>query len=142
MISIDGSVILQIFNFLILLWVLNIVLYRPIRNVLRLRKSKVADLEKGILASQEAMKEKDEAYKRGLQAARVEGLKEKEVYLEEAAAEEHKMIDAINQKAQADMVVVRDKIAAETESVRQTLLNQVDEFAEAITAKILGGAGA
>ena len=34
MINIDGSLFIQIANFLVLIWILNIVVYRPIRKIL------------------------------------------------------------------------------------------------------------
>ena len=37
----DGSALIQMVNFLILLFVLNLVLFRPIRNVLIERKAKI-----------------------------------------------------------------------------------------------------
>lgn len=140
MISVDGSLILQIINFIVLIWAMNIVLYRPIRKVLQQRKSRVTDLENGLSQSGAEMREKDEAFKQGIQAARGVGAKEKEGYLEEAAAEEQKIVNAINQKAQMELSTVREKISREAEVVRQALLREVDTFAEAISKKILGRA--
>jgi F-type H+-transporting ATPase subunit b len=140
MISVDGSLILQIINFIFLIWALNVVLYKPIRKVLQQRKGRISDLEKGLSRSTVEMGEKDEAFKKGIQAARGEGLKEKEAYLDEASAEEHQIIDAINQKAQAELAAVRDKIAKDAAGVRQSLMQEVDAFAEAIGKKILGRA--
>ena len=41
MIKIDYSVFIQIVNFLFLVWILNIVVYKPIRNILRQRAEKI-----------------------------------------------------------------------------------------------------
>ncbi len=41
----DWTVGIQIINFLIILWILNLILYRPIRNILRQRKEKIDGLE-------------------------------------------------------------------------------------------------
>ena len=48
MVSIDGSLIIQIVNFIFLIWILNVVLYKPIRKVLIQRKEKIAGLEQKI----------------------------------------------------------------------------------------------
>ena len=45
MISVDVSLFIQIANFLFLIWVLNIILYRPIRGIIRQRKEKFDKLE-------------------------------------------------------------------------------------------------
>lgn len=138
MISIDGSIIIQIVNFLFLIWVLNIILYKPIRNVLLQRKKRIADFEHSIEASKKDAKEKDEAFSSGIKKARAKGLKEKEDLLQIASEEERKIIEKINEKAQTNIVNVRAKIAEDAESARKSLQREVDTFADAIVQKILG----
>ena len=62
MVSIDESVFFQIANFLLLIWVLNIVLYRPIRNILIQRRDKVNGLEEGIQTFSMDAREKGDAF--------------------------------------------------------------------------------
>lgn len=140
MISIDGSIIIQIVNFIFLIWVLNIILYKPIRNVLLQRKERVADFEQSIEASRRDVEEKDEAFSLGIKEAKAKGLKEKEGLLQIASEEERKIIEKINEKAQADIANVRAKIADDAESARKSLQQEVDTFADAIAQKILGRA--
>jgi len=49
MIKVDMSFIIQIINFLFLIWALNVVLYRPIRGILARRYEKVSGLERRVL---------------------------------------------------------------------------------------------
>ena len=140
MISIDGSIIIQIVNFIFLIWILNIILYKPIRNVLLQRKERVADFEQSIEASRRDVEEKDEAFSLGIKEAKAKGLKEKEGLLQIASEEERKIIEKINEKAQADIANVRAKIAEDAESARKSLQQEVDTFADAIAQKILGRA--
>jgi len=140
MISIDGSIIIQIVNFIFLIWVLNIILYKPIRNVLLQRKERVADFEQSIEASRRDVEEKDEAFSLGIKEAKAKGLKEKESLLQVASEEERKIIEKINEKAQADIANVRVKITEDVESARKSLQQEVDTFADAIAQKILGRA--
>ena len=140
MISIDGSIIIQIVNFIFLIWILNIILYKPIRNVLLQRKERVADFEQSIEASRRDVEEKDEAFSLGIKEAKAKGLKEKEGLLQIASEEERKIIEKINEKAQADIANVRSKIAEDAESARKSLQQEVDTFADAIAQKILGRA--
>ena len=60
--------------------------------------------------------------------------------LKEGAEEEKKIIDQINQKAQANLKEVREKIAKDAENVRVSLHKEIDTFANAISEKILGRA--
>ncbi|HDI60581.1 MAG TPA: ATPase [Desulfobacteraceae bacterium] len=138
MVSVDGSVFIQIVNFLFLIWVLNLVLYRPIRNIIRQRQEKEDGLKQSIEALSEAAREKDEAFANGIREARVRGLKQKEALLAEAETEEKRIIAEINEKAQAELAAVREKLAAEVAGVRAQLEQELDAFADAIGQKILG----
>ena len=140
MVSVDISVFIQIANFLCLIWVLNIVLYRPIRNMLLERKGKVSGLESDVNSFSESAKEKDAAFYEGIKIARAKGLKEKDALIQDAEDEEKKVIAKINEKAQADLADVKSKIAKEAEAVKAQLLKQVDTFANEIGEKILGRA--
>ena len=138
MVSLNSTVFIQIINFLFLIWALNIVLYKPIRNILSQRKEKIAGLEDGIDRFQQGVLEKDQAYKLGIKAAREKGNREKEAHENEARQEEIKLIEKINEKARADMAEVRERVVRETDQARQALLKEVDGFAAEISRRILG----
>ncbi|MEH0023061.1 MAG: ATP synthase F0 subunit B [Desulfobacter sp.] len=127
-------------NFLILLFVLNMVLYKPIRNVLLERKAKVQGLENGVEKASADLEAQKESYKNGLRQARGEGLKKKEAFVEEASQEEKEIINQINKKAQANFADIKQQVAQETEQARKTLEAEVDAYAAAIGEKILGRA--
>jgi F-type H+-transporting ATPase subunit b len=136
----DISLFVQIANFLIIIWVLNIVLYRPIRKILIERKEKITSLEQNVEKLNEDAAGKDEAFLAGIKDARTRGLKEKDVLLKEGAEEEKKIVEQINQKAQANLAEVREKIATDAQNVRASLHKEIDTFANAISEKILGRA--
>jgi F-type H+-transporting ATPase subunit b len=140
MISVDVSLFIQIANFLFLIWVLNIILYRPIRGIIRQRKEKFEKLEQGITSSHQDAEEKKASFALGIKEARARGMKEKEAMVEAAQEEEKKILDKLNRKAQADLAQMREKVSQEAETVRKTLEKEVDSFAEAISYKILGRA--
>jgi F-type H+-transporting ATPase subunit b len=140
MIKIDASVVLQIVNFVFLIVVLNVVLFKPVRKMLRQRKEKVDGLEENIESFHKDAQEKDDSYLSGLKAARIKGLEEKERLLQSASDEEKVIIERINEKAQADLEAVRKKVAKDAENVSTALKAEIDSFAEAIKKKILGGA--
>ena len=140
MIKVDGSLFIQIVNFLFLIWVLNIVLYKPIRNILLKRKEKIEGLQQSIDISNKDASERDAAFDQGIREARAKGLKEKDSLMAAASEEEKNMIEEINKKAQADLAEVQDKIKRDAEAVRTVLQKEVDDFAKAIGQKLLGRA--
>ncbi|HUV50242.1 MAG TPA: ATP synthase F0 subunit B [Anaerolineae bacterium] len=140
MVSVDGSVIIQIVNFIFLMWILNVVLYKPIRKVLIQRKEKIGGLEQKIDMVGKDIKEKDDAFGLGIKEAKAKGLNEKGVLLQEASDKEKEIIEKINKKAQADLAEIRAKIAKDVEVASESLRQELDSFANAIGQKILGRA--
>ena len=138
MVSVDGSIVLQIVNFLLLIWIMNMVLYKPIRKILLERKEKVTGLQTDIDGSAKAVVSKEQAYADGLRQARAAGQKEKESMMQAAAEEEKAIIGKINDSAQAELKAVKEKIAQEMGTVKAALEEEVDAFADAIGKKILG----
>jgi F-type H+-transporting ATPase subunit b len=134
----DWSVLIQIANFIFLIWVLNLILYRPIRNVLLQRKQKISGLEESIESSNRDLQEKKDAFASAIKEARIKGRLEKESLLTAASEQEKKMIEKIHEKAQADLAEVRDKILKDAAKVRKSLLKEIDDFTESISKKILG----
>jgi F-type H+-transporting ATPase subunit b len=140
MVNVDGSLFIQIINFLFLIWILNAVMYRPVRNVLRRRKEKIEGIEKEIGTFAKDAKQKKAAFSDGIKAARVKGIKEKDILAQAAVNEEKAIIGKISEKAQADLAKSREKIAQDAEEVRKTLMKDMDGFANEISRKILGRA--
>ena len=136
----DGSIVIQIVNFLFAIWVLNILLYRPIRKILTQRKEKVDGLELAIETSNNNVREKDDAFAAGIKEARARGLEEKGALLQQAADEEKSIIADINRKAQTELTQIREQIKKDAEVARQSLQSEIDDFANQISHKILGRA--
>jgi len=134
----DGSLLIQIVNFVFLIWVLNMLLYRPIRKILAQRKEKIGGLELSIETSNKDAQEKDQAFAEGIKEARAKGLREKESLVQQATDEEKSIIAEINRKAQAELAEVRSKIKNDAQAVRESLQKEVDNFADQICQKILG----
>lgn len=134
----DESLIIQIANFLLIIWIMNLILYRPIRNILRQRREKVEGLELSIETYNENAQEKDDAFASGIKEARIRGLKEKETLLQTAAEEEKQVIENVNAKAQAELAEIRKKIVKDADAAKASLQEKVDEFADDICQKILG----
>lgn len=138
MVKLDLSIIIQIVNFLFLIFALDRILYKPVRKVLLQRKEKVAGLEKSIQVATRDAKEKDEYLAAGIKAARERGLQEKEFFLNSADEDEKRIIQSIHKKAEAELEAVRRQLEKEVETARIALEKDIDDFAGAIGQKILG----
>ncbi len=138
MIKLDWTILIQMVNFIILIWALNYVAYRPIRGILAKRKEKVDGLESGIDRFESDAMEKAAAIEAGIKEAREKGLKMKESMAGEARQEEQQMLEKINQQARQDLEEIRSRVARETDEVRQSLQSQIEFFANEISKKMIG----
>ena len=140
MIKVDASLLWQMANFIILIFALNYVLFKPIRRMLLQRKEKMKDLSDSAGAAATGAKEKAEALAAGIKEARERGLQKKEELLQAAAGEEKALIEKINKKAAQDLAAAKKKIESEIDDVRAALKKEIGGFAKAIGEKILGRA--
>ena len=136
----DFSLLIQMVNFLFLVFALNLILFKPIRSIIVERKSKVTSLELSITGAEQDAVDKDAAYQAGIKEARQKGLKEKEGLVQAARDQESQIINEINTQAQKELADVRVKVADEAAKVSAALGDELGVFADAIGQKILGRA--
>ncbi|MEJ2723496.1 MAG: ATPase [Deltaproteobacteria bacterium] len=138
MLSIDYTLIIQIANFLFLLFILNILLYKPIRQILRQRKEEI-DSFVGMIGE---FVHKSDQSKKTLEENKVEakkeGLKEKEALKSEGSDQERNMLSGATSEASGKVDQAREEIAASLVSARQTLEKEVALFSRELAQKILG----
>lgn len=140
MIEINHSVLIQIGIFVVLVFVLNAVLYKPIREGLKKRKDKFSGLANDIETDRKKASEQEQDLAKGLLKAKNEGADKKEAIVADAAEQEKGIISEINAKAAKDLDELRAKIAGDVKAAEDTLEKEVDAFAAAIGEKILGRA--
>lgn len=138
MIEINWTLLIQIVNFLILIFFLNLIVYKPIRSMLKQRKSKFENLENDIVAIGADAEMRNQSFGDGIKAARQEGQSQKEAMLKAAADEEKNIVAQINAKSQEEMAAMKKIIARDINEVRNALEKEIDVFADAIAIKILG----
>jgi F-type H+-transporting ATPase subunit b len=134
----DSSTIIQVINFVLLIFILNSLLYKPIRRILLQRKEKFDSLKVAIDTFQNDAREKDAAFDSGIKEARRQGVEKRNVLVQEAEAEEKRIVENITRQAQEELGRVREKIVRDTENVRTALQTQIEQFAKDISQKILG----
>ena len=138
MISVDYSLFIQIANFLILLFLLNIILYRPIRKILGNRSDEMNSFQGMIddFLNRSTQSEKDLEENKG--AARNEGFKEKENFKKEGLEEEKGMLQEAIAKADEEVKQAKEEIELKMADVRQSLEDEVALFSKDLAEKILG----
>jgi len=138
MIDIDWTLYAQIINFLLLVFILNVVLFRPIRNALKERQAKVLAQETEInLLTDQGRSLEDEILEE-LAAARRAGAGARETLKQEGAQAEATILDEVKRQVELEWATVEQKIKADMAKARASLKTQTQSFAQLLATKILG----
>lgn len=138
MIEINQSLIFQIINLLLLMLILNALLYKPIRTILKNRAEKMAALEAEANKARADLIQKDQDYQNQLQLARKEGFEYKNQLKLAGQEEEKKVLQEAGQQVDAQLDQNRQKIVQQVEAARRKLSDEVSSFSQEIAQKILG----
>ncbi|HPI94295.1 MAG TPA: ATP synthase F0 subunit B [Deltaproteobacteria bacterium] len=138
MIEINFTFIIQIINFLALIFILNIVLYKPILKLLDEREKRVdgqqAEAKKVIEDSQAIMAD----YNQKLYNAKVEAMNAKNAARNEASAQAGVIIEDARKKAEEIIDQMQQQMAAEIAQAKKDLEPELSVMAATIAQQILG----
>jgi len=138
MISINVTLIIQLVTFLIFVFLMNLVLYRPIRRIVAQRKQFVDDRQTGIDRLEADAQKSVQEFNARLLDARKEG-RQKIQDLKAAAYEREKdLLQQATEQAAGRMQTMRAKVQSDIGQAREQLMTQVRSFSVELAQKILG----
>jgi len=137
-ISLDITLVIQFVNFIILMVILNMVLYRPLRRMLEQRKETIEGNRRAADDLEASIEEKMTRYQQQLQEARLKGNQERAALRQAALEEESKTLGEAHEQASAKLQAIREKVAGEAAVAREALKKETEALAAEIAGKILG----
>jgi F-type H+-transporting ATPase subunit b len=140
MITIDATMWIHILNILILIVVMNAVLYRPVRAMLKERQKEVATLETDIETFEKNSSLRLEEFEQKLAEARSGGKEEFDAVRGQAMSESSEKIAAVRLEADKEKSAGMADIASQFKQAKGELQNQLGSFAGDMAGKILGRA--
>lgn len=138
MIDLDSTFFIQFVNFVVTLVVLNFLLIRPIRDIIKKRNdamSAMVDEAENFTASAD---EKLKNYQKQLDEARAAGTEKRNGLKDEGSAQEKTILSAAGEEASATLKAERATVAGEVSSAMDGLKGQVDALAGKVADKVLG----
>jgi F-type H+-transporting ATPase subunit b len=138
MIDIDWTLYAQIINFLLLVFLLNVVLFRPIRKALKDRQARLLAQETEINVLTDKGRSLEDEIKEDLAAARRAGAGARETLKQEGAQAEATLLEEVKRQAELEWATVEKKIKADMAKARASLQTQAQSFAQLLATKILG----
>ena len=137
LINLDKSLIIQLVNFLLLLFVLTKVLYKPLLAKMEERTGAIKkSLEEAQLARAEAQRQQEENAAR-LRAAYAEAAAIREAALKEAAEEQRKLVEAAKVEAQRLVDNASAQMVLEVGRAREELRREVADLATSVAERLI-----
>jgi F-type H+-transporting ATPase subunit b len=137
-IELNIAFVVQLINFGILVLVLNIFLFKPIRKVLADRRQVVASARDKAAAVDLEVQEKMALYEARLHDAKAEAAGRRAEALKLAQAEETAVLEKARKEAAGTLGSIREKVAKEATEARALLVAQAEVLSGDICEKILG----
>ncbi len=137
MIELNITFFIQLVNFLILLAVLNLILYRPIRGILKKRADHtnlyLQDTENFLKQADERL----EKYETELGEVRKQGQALRQEMKDEAYETEKSLLHSATQTASSHLQTTKESVAQQQGSVLASLQNDIKTYAQTVAQKIV-----
>ncbi|MFP3866921.1 MAG: hypothetical protein ACLFUU_02000 [Desulfobacteraceae bacterium] len=140
MIELNWTLYVQIINFLLLVFLLNQALFRPIRGAIRDRRVRISGYEGDIAALTENQQQVENTIQAEFTAARKSGFEKREMIKKEGAEAESSLLERVKKETDTEWEQTEKKIKEDMAKARKALEPQAQSFAVELAAKILGRA--
>ena len=138
MIYINLTIVIQVVQFLLLLFILNRFLFRPTINLIEEREKKIITWKEETKNFHESMQARLQSYENQIVEAKVDAQAQQELVTEELQKEEDKKLEAVSDEAVGTVASTREKMQEETELLRGQLREQAEEMSQLLAEKVLG----
>jgi F-type H+-transporting ATPase subunit b len=125
-------------NFLLLIFILNLLLYKPILGIMDKRKKRFQDAEDEIKNINLTIEERMAAYEEKVRLAKMDALNQKNDLLKEGSDQAKTIIDAARGEIPAMMEQFHEKMGGEITDARRILTDQSRKISVDIAEKVLG----
>jgi F-type H+-transporting ATPase subunit b len=138
MLTIDITLIYQIVGFFVLLFILNRLLYIPLRNVLEERKRRIGGTLEDAESIEADLEAKLAEYDKRIHEAKLKAQEERARIRQEGVVREREITEEVRGATAQEMERVKGEIAKGTKAAVARLKDESSGFASTIAEKILG----
>jgi F-type H+-transporting ATPase subunit b len=137
MIDFNYTILIQFFNLLVLLIILNFVLFKPVLKALNKRESTIKSLATGAQTAAEDVKDLEKMYEDGSKERRRPIVEEGQTAVSEAGAVSARMIEEARGELSRELSKIRAGVETESKKVLETLRGEVAKLSAEAAEKIL-----
>jgi F-type H+-transporting ATPase subunit b len=125
-------------NFIALIFILNILLYKPILKIIEKRKQRMDESESEIKRMNQTVEQKMAEYEEKVRLAKAEALEQKNAIVKDGSDAAKGIIDAVRGEIPGMMEQFQARIRKEVEEARSILHSQSRKISLDIAEKVLG----
>jgi F-type H+-transporting ATPase subunit b len=125
-------------NFIILIFILNALLYKPILGIIGKRKQKMDESDSEIKRMNQTVEQKMAEYEEKVRLAKVDAMEQKNAIVKQGSDVAKGIIDAVRGEIPAMMEQFHAKMGKEVEEARAILHSQSQKISLDIAEKVLG----
>lgn len=140
MINLNTTLLIQLANFLLLMYLLNRILFRPMVRLLDERRERTEGRRKKAAETEGQAQAIWDDYQKKVQEAKAEADRVRGQVVRKAEGEREKMLEAGAASAEKTVTQVRARVRAEAEDARKALRGEAERLAAAAAERILGRA--
>jgi F-type H+-transporting ATPase subunit b len=137
-VSLDYSLGIQIINFVLLIFILNVLLYKPLLGMLDKRKRQFEESETEVKRLQETVEQKMAAYEEKLRQAKAAAAEQKNEIIGQGAEEAKAVIEAVRTEIPGLMEQFHLQMEGEIGQARKVLTDRSRNLSVEIAEKVLG----
>ena len=134
----DITLLVQMGLFLILMFVLNILLYKPILSIIERRKKQLEESENEIKLFNESVEKKVAEYEEKLKKAKIKGSELKKEIIQEGVNQAKNIVDVVRNEIPVLTRDFQQKMDKEVEKAKLILDSHSKELSLDIARKVLG----
>ncbi|MBP8984494.1 MAG: ATP synthase F0 subunit B [Syntrophobacterales bacterium] len=138
MVSIDYTLFIQILNFLALIAILHVLLYRPILRIMQERENRLKASEEEVKSLYQTIERKTAEYEEKIRLAKMEAMNQRNEIQKQGALEAQRIIEAAREEISRMTEEFKEKLAKEMEEARKILAAQSRNISFEIAERVLG----
>lgn len=138
MVSLDYTTLIQMANFVLLIFILNALLYKPILSVIERRRSQMEQSEEEVKRLREDVEKKLAEYEEKVRLAKIDAMEQRNAIVREGADQAKHITDAVRAEIPALLEQFSARMSREVEAARAVLRSQSQKISLEIAEKVLG----
>ena len=138
MVSLDYTTLVQIANFVLLMLILNVLLYKPIMGVIERRKEQMEKSDGEVKRLRQEVEQKLAEYEEKVRLAKIEAMEQRNAIVKEGADLAKSTIEAVRSEIPVLMEQFNTRMGREVDAARAILRSQSRKISLEIAEKVLG----